>query len=340
MSEPIKHRRIVVERFGDADVLRLADAVTAAPRPGQTRVKVLAAAVGYTDVMARKGEYVFQRRRPFTPGYDLVGEVVDHQVDQAPAWLVPGVRVAACLPRMGGYTEYANLPVQALTPVPDGLDTSVAAAVPLDYLTALSLLDRHGRARPGEAVLIQGATGGVGDALCQLGRHRRLVMYGTASERSLHLLSDYDVVPIDYRRQDVAEVVRAKHPEGVVAVFDHLGGPAMRAGHRLLAPGGVLVSYAFIGRPGHVLTDTVLGVLRNRVLNLRPGRRTAICTLPREITADLPRHQRLLGDLFALALKDGIRPRVGGVFPLAEAAAAHRALERREVHGKIILQPA
>ncbi|TDD21588.1 quinone oxidoreductase family protein [Nonomuraea diastatica] len=337
MSEPIKHGRIVVRHFGDAAALRRADTAAPAPGPGQARIRVLAAGVGRTDVMAREGEYLFQRRRPFTPGYELVGEVIDHHADAVPPWLVPGARVAACLPRMGGYTECANLPVHLLAPIPDGLDTLAAAALPLDYLTALSLLDRHGRARPGDTVLVHGATGGVGDALCQLGTHRRLAMYGTASERSLHRLRGYDIVPIDYRQEDVARVVRARHPEGVRIVYDHLGGPSLRAGHRLLAPGGTLVSYAFAARPGHVLADTVRGALHNRLLNLLPGKRTAICSLPREITADPSRHRKLLTHLFELALKQDIRPRIGACFPLAQAAEAHRALERRQVAGKIIL---
>ncbi|WP_425465348.1 zinc-binding dehydrogenase [Nonomuraea mesophila] len=143
-----------------------------------------------------------------------------------------------------------------------------------------------------------------------------------ASERSLHLLRDYDIVPIDYRHQDAAEVVRARHPEGVRIVYDHLGGAALRASHRLLAPGGVLVSYAFMGRPGHVLADTVRGALHNRVLNLVPGRRTAICSPPREIATDPPRHQALLTGLFELALTQLIRPRIGVCLPLARAADA------------------
>lgn len=74
--------------------------------------------------------------------------MVDHGVGEPPPWPAAGARVAACLPRMGGYIEYANVPVRLPAPVPDGLDTLEAAALPLDYLTALSLLDRHGRAAP------------------------------------------------------------------------------------------------------------------------------------------------------------------------------------------------
>ncbi|MBB5773703.1 quinone oxidoreductase family protein [Nonomuraea jabiensis] len=264
--------------------------------------------------------------------------MVDHHADPAPPWLVAGARVAACLTRMGGYREYANLPVRLLAPVPDGLDTLAAAALPLDYLTALSLLDRHGRARPGDTVLIHSATGGVGDALCQLGAHRGLVMYGTASERSLHRLRDYDIVPIDYRRQDVAQVVRAKHPEGVRIVYDHLGGASMRANHRLLAPGGVLVSYAFMGRPGHVLADTVRGAVRNRMLNLLPGKRTALsarCPGRSPRTRPSTRHYSRTSSSSHWGVTSG-----HGSGPASHSprpTGAHRALERRDVHGKVIL---
>ncbi|MEV0236423.1 hypothetical protein [Nonomuraea sp. NPDC050786] len=104
-------------------------------------------------------------------------------------------------------------------------------------------------------MLIHGATGGVGDVLRQLGAHRGLVMYGTASERSLHLLRDYDIVPIDYRRQDVAQVVRAKHPKGVRIVYDHLGGPCfpLRPGRRG-ASGIRTTGRPRKDHPSHVLT--------------------------------------------------------------------------------------
>ncbi|MEV4018861.1 hypothetical protein AB0J35_51060 [Nonomuraea angiospora] len=140
-------------------------------------------------------------------------------------------------------------------------------------------------------MLIHGATGGMGD-----------------------VLRDYDIVPIDNRRQDVAQVVRAKHPEGVRIVYDHLGGPDIAPGTAFLAPGGVLASYAFMGRPGHVLADTIRDALRNRMLNLLPGKRTALCTLPREIAADPSQHQTLLTHLFELALGRH-RPRIGGLLP-------------------------
>lgn len=343
MSSAIRHQKIVVESFGGPERLRLVEATTAPPRPGFARVRVLAAGVGATDAMARRGEYLLQRRRPFTPGYELIGQIVDHAAppgQPTPDWLVPGARVAACLPKMGGYTEYRTLPISALVPVPDGLDTVVAAAIPLDYLTAERMITRHARVEPGDAVLIHGATGGVGDALCQLGVRRRLVLHGTASPRGIHLLVDYPITPIDYRSTDLSRTLAALLPGGVHAVFDHLGGASIREGYRLLAPGGTLVSYAFTGRPGHTLGDTVRGAVHNHLLGLRPGRRTALCSTPREIQTDRAWYRAALHELLELAHHNKIRPRLGPAYPLADAMRAHQELDRRTTPGKIVLTAA
>ncbi|MGH8792223.1 MAG: zinc-binding dehydrogenase [Stackebrandtia sp.] len=339
--EPISHRRIVVDQFGGPDRLRLATTTTS-PRAGCARLKVLAIGTGFTDLMARNGEYLLQRKTPFSPGYQLVGEVVDCQADPKDPHadrLAPGTVVAACLTAMGAYAEYVSVPADLLTVVPEGLDPLVAAAMPLDYLTAVSLLDRHGRVKPGDAVLIHGATGGVGDALCQLGTLRGLTMYGTASQRSIARLKRYDVTPIDYRTQDVAAEVRRLRPEGLDAVFDHIGGKSLRPNFRLLAPGGVLVSYAFIGRPGRILRDTVGGAIHNMLLGLPPGRRTAVCSVTSEIKSDPGWARDNLGRLFDLALRGDVKPHVRAVCPLKDAAKAHVALESRDAVGKIILIP-
>jgi NADPH:quinone reductase-like Zn-dependent oxidoreductase len=332
----IRCRRIVVEQFGGVEELREVETTVAAPPPGHTRVKVLAAGVGFTDLMARSGEYILQRRVPFCPGYELVGEVVDNS-GEGPA---PGTLVAAVLPRMGAYAEYVVLPDWLLVPLPEGLDPQPAAAVPLDYLTALSLLETHGRVARGDTVLIQGAGGGVGQALAQLGRRSGLRMYGTASAPgSGERLARYGVEFIDYRRQDFETVVREREPHGIQAVFDHIGGANLVKGYRVLAPGGVLVSYAFMGRPGHVIGDTVRGAARVTLMNLRPGRRTALCTVPKQLKANHDWYRAGLTRLLALAGSGGIEPGVTAVYPLAKAADVHAALERREITGKVVLTP-
>ena len=338
MSE-ITYRKIVVERFGGAETMKTVEATLGEPPPGHARIRVLAAGVGFTDLMARSGDYLLQRKVPFTPGYELVGEIVDFNADDSrPAWLVPGARVAVALTKMGAYAEYVSLPLWQLVPLPEGLDPRLAATVPLDYLTALSVLETHGRVEAGDTVLIQGASGGVGQALSRLGGLRGLRMYGTASAPGgEELLARHGVSFIDYRRQDFETVLRELEPGGVDAVFDHIGGSGLRKAYRVLAPGGVLVSYAFAGRPGHMVADTVRGAMRVKLMNLRPGRRTALSMVPSEIKGDREGYRERLGRLLDMAARGEVTPRIGSVHPLTRAAEVHTALERREITGKAVL---
>ncbi|NED99942.1 quinone oxidoreductase family protein [Phytoactinopolyspora halotolerans] len=337
----IPNRRIVVERFGDVDELRLVDEVLPAPPSGAVRVKVLAAGVGFTDIMARTGDYLLQRRTPLTPGYELVGEVVDARPGSSgavPRWAQPGTRVAASLPHMGAYSEYVTMPDWLPVPVPDGLDTIAAASIPLDYLTALSLLETHGHVREGHAILVHGVSGGVGRAVVQLAHRAGVRIYGTASSATAQdMLADAGVRVIDYRRDDFEQVIKREEPHGVQAVFDHIGGDYLRRGLRILAPRGVLVSYAFSGRPGHMVADTIRGALTVTLLGLRPGKRTALCMVPRQIASDHHWYRDSLERLLTMAATGEIEPVVGATFALEKAADAHHALQRREASGKLVL---
>ncbi|MFC5219747.1 zinc-binding dehydrogenase [Streptomyces coerulescens] len=328
----------VVEEFGAPDAMRWTKATTPAPPAGHARLRVVAAGVGFTDLMARQGEYLLQRRTPFTPGYELVAEVVDQgRPDGGPAVPPVGTLVAVALAGMAAYTEHLNLPAWQLVPLPQGLDPVTAAAVPLDYLTALSLLDTHGRVRRGDTVLIQGASGGVGQAVAQLGRLAGLRMYGTASASGAARLASQGVTHIDYRSQDFESVVREAEPHGIQSVFDHIGGANLRKGYRLLAPGGTLVSYAFTGRPGRMMRDTVLGAARVKAMNLRPGRRAALCMVPRELKSDHSWYRTALARVLTMVRDGELAPTVAAVRPLREAADVHRALERGEFSGKVVL---
>ena len=118
--DPIFHKKIVVNHFGGPEVLTVEDAQTPPPEIGFARLKVLAVGLGYTDIVARRGEYVLAHHLPFTPGYELVGEVLDDNPGpggERPAWLRPGVRVAVCLPKMAAYTECISLPYSLLVPL-------------------------------------------------------------------------------------------------------------------------------------------------------------------------------------------------------------------------------
>jgi NADPH:quinone reductase len=339
--DSIRHKKIMVRHFGGPEELMLIDVETAPPGKGFARLKVLAIGVGYTDIMARRGEYLLDHKLPLTPGYELVGEVLDFgddSLNSGPAWLQAGVRVAACLPRMGAYTEYISLPYGLLVPLPTNLDVYQAAALPLNYLTALSLLEHHGKVKQGDPVLIHGAGGGVGEAICQLGSMQKLKMYGTASAGNFGRLEAHSVHVIDYHHQDFETFLRQAEPKGLKAVFDSIGGKYLLKSYRLLQKRGILVSYAFAGRPGKIYQDTLMGALQNMLLGIVPGsRRTAICSVPNEIKKDLVWYQRSLTRLLEMAAEHKLTPTISEVFPLKEAPSAHILMEKHEKPGKIIL---
>jgi NADPH2:quinone reductase len=338
----IRHNKIVVKHFGGPEALTLITTELPPPGKGYARLKVLAIGTGYTDVVARRGEYLLDHKRPLTPGYELVGEVLDFNEDPSapkPAWLQPGVRVAVCLPRMGAYTEYISLPFESLVPVPTGMDIYQAAAIPLNYLTALSLLERHGKVKQGDSILIHGASGGVGEAVCQLGKMQELKMYGTASAQNASRLEAYSVRLIDYHQDDFEAILRREEPLGLKAVFDSIGGNYLLKSYRLLSRKGVLVSYGFMGRAGKIYVDTLTGALLNMLLGKLPGsKRTAICSVPNEIKTDNAWYRNSLTRLLELTAEHKLTPTIAEVFSLKDASAAHIMMESKAQPGKILLK--
>ena len=211
------YARIVVAHYGGPDELRVVEEEAPAPKQGEVRVRVLAAGVSLPDVMMREGIHPETPRLPFTPGWDLVGEV-DRLGDGVSA-IEPGQRVAA-LPIHGAYAEFVGLPQRELGPVPSGLDAAEAVSLVLNYITAYQMLHRSAHVRPGQRVLIHGAAGGVGSALLQLGRIAGLEMYGTCSARNASAVSELGGIPIDYQQQDFVTEIQRITGEGVDVVFD------------------------------------------------------------------------------------------------------------------------
>jgi NADPH:quinone reductase-like Zn-dependent oxidoreductase len=113
--------------------------------------------------------------------------------------------------------------------------------------------------------------------------------------------------------------------------------PTSAKGYRLLARGGVLVSYAFAGRPGHMVADTVRDAIRVKLLNLLPGKRTALCTVLRRMESDHAWYQRSLRRLLQMAQSGELTAPTAVTFPLDQVADAHRARASHEISGKVVL---
>jgi NADPH2:quinone reductase len=345
----VRQTRIVVTHYGGPESLEVVEEACPEPKPGEVRVRVLAAGVSMPDVMAREGIHPETPPVPYTPGWDLVG-VVD-RLGVAVSGLAPGQTVAA-MPIHGAYAEFICLPPQELVPVPPGLDPAQAVSLILNYITAYQMLHRSAKVQPGQRALVHGAAGGVGTALLQLGRLAGLELYGTCSASSARAVAELGAVPIDYRNQDfVAEIHRLAR-DGVDAVFDPMGGAHLWRSRAALRPGGKVVGYgtttplrgkgAGSGRTGrrnrlHGVPIYALYIAGGWLL---PGRRRVIPYSIQTLKRMKPGLFRQdLATLLDLLRQGEIQPIIARRFPLAEARQAQELLEKGGVVGKIVLLP-
>ncbi len=343
----MRNTRIVVTHYGGPDALQVIEEDCPEPKHGEVRVRVLAAGVSLPDVMMREGIHPETPALPFTPGWDLVG-VVD-QLGNGVSGIEPG-QIVAALPIYGAYAEFVCLPQQELIPVPAGLDAGEAVSLVLNYVTAYQMLHRSAKVKPGQRVLIHGASGGVGSAFLQLGRLAGLEMYGTCSARSASAVSDLGGIPIDYQSQDFVEEIRRLTGEGVDVVFDSIGGTHIWQSRKALRRGGKVVAYGLTGslqggrlasgREGgrHRFREVAIFGLYIVASRLLPGRkRVALYSIQwlKRLRPALFRED--LMTLFDLLQQKRIKPLIAQRFPLAEAKRAHELLGKGGVTGKIVL---
>jgi NADPH2:quinone reductase len=343
----VKHTRIIVTYYGGPDALQVVEEECPEPKPGEVRVRVLAAGVSLPDLLMREGVHPETPPLPFTPGWDLIG-VVD-RLGTGIAGIDPG-QIVAALPISGAYAEFVCLPPRELVPVPSGLDAAEAVSLVLNYVTAYQMLHRSAKVKPGQRALIHGAAGGVGSALLQLGRLAGLEQYGTCSSRGASVVTELGAIPIDYQHLDFVDEIHRLTGAGADVVFDGIGGTHIWRSRKALRPGGRVVAYG--------LTSSLRG---GRLASGRSGRRHRFqgirifglsivggWLLPgwkRVVPYSIQWLKRLkpalfrqdLIALFDLLQEQKIKPLIAQRFPLAEARQAHELLGKGGVTGKIVL---
>jgi NADPH:quinone reductase-like Zn-dependent oxidoreductase len=335
-------REVVITRHGGPDVLEVRERPTPSPGAGEVRIAVRACGVNFADILARLGLYPDAPKPPVVVGYEVAG-VIDA--------LGPGVlrahegeRVIA-LTRFGGYATHVVVPVESVFAAPPTLSDAEAAAVPVNYLTALLALYKLANVAAGETVLVHGAGGGVGIAATQLARLRRATIIGTASASKHDALRAFGVDhAIDYRVADVArEVRRLTAGRGVDVVLDPLGGKSFDTSYRLLAPLGRLVVYG--------VSAVATGERRNwwraarTIMQMPSFRPLSLMNHNRGVfglnLGHLWDERRQLGSAMQLLLEEieagRLHPVIARTFPLEHAADAHRFVQSRANIGKVVL---
>ena len=329
---------------GGPEVLRYEEAPEPEPRAGEALVRVRAVALNHLDIWNRRGIKGLTFPFPHILGADVSGEVLSTSDN---SWssgrrvmLQPGLscgRCDACLdgrdndcPRYdvlgsqsdGGYAEYIRVPLQNLIAIPDAIGFVEAAAFPLTFLTAWHMLVTRAKVRPGEDVLVLGAGSGVGQAAIQIAWLHGARVFATAgSDEKLakaRQLGAYEV--INHQTQNIGdEVRRLTHKRGVDIVIEHIGIATWEHSLRSLARGGRLVT-----------CGATTGYDAKTDLRFLFTRQYTVMGSYMGTKAELNRAAQFF---FAGQL----RPVIDFTCPLAQAAEAHRRLERREHFGKIVL---
>ncbi len=330
----MRTRRVVVTRFGGPETIDIQDADLPDPGPGEVQLRVLASGVAFGDVLKRRG-MIPGLKAPFTPGYDLAGEVAG--AGPGASRFRPGDRVCAFVMN-GGNAGAVNLPERLLVPIPAGLDPEVAAALVLDGVSAWQLLHRAAQVQPGQRILVHGGGGGVGTLLLQLARAGGVVAYATASAGKHALVERYGGIPIDYQKEDFVEAVRRLAPDGVDAVFDPIGGAHLGRSWRVLRRGGRLVSYGASSAVGKGRAGFLPTLARVVWFRLAPrGRSASFYGIGGRLGREDPTVREDLAHVLDLAARGAIEPVIGARIPLAEARRAHELKERGGPAGKVLL---
>jgi putative PIG3 family NAD(P)H quinone oxidoreductase len=321
-------KAIAISRPGGPEVLEIVEREKPSPGAGEILVRVEAIGLNRPDVQQRRGLYPPPPDASPILGLDVAGTIV--AVEGPVAWPRPGDRVCA-LANGGGYAEYCAVPAGQCLPIPAGLGFAGAASLPEVFFTAWNAVILLGRLEPGERLLVQGGTSGVGLAAIQIARHLRnaTIVATASSEEKRALCREAGAIhAIDYRAPDWPAEVRSLLGDCDVIV-DSRAGPRTQRQLDLLGSGGRLVLLA-----SH---DGPLGEVDTRQIVRRRLTLTGSTLRPRSSAFKAALATALRAEVWPLIERGLIRTHLCATFPLAEAERAQAVLEANRQIGKIVL---
>ena len=318
-------------RHGGPEVLQLEELPVPVPAPGEVLIQIEAAGVNYADTVRRWGDhYPLPTPLPSICGGEVAGAVAAAGAGVDSAWV--GKRVLAA-PPSGGYAQFVAVPASSVFEMPAGLTAQQGLALFVQGLSAALILKTAGRLAAGEHVLIEGASGGVGSIAVQLahlyGAGMVIGAAGSAAKRAqVRTLGANHA--IDYSKPGWAsEVMQLTAGRGIDVLMEMTGGEVFAEAMQCLAPGGRAVVYGVASRQPYQVPSERLIAKGQSIVGFYLGR-------------FLQQHaliETTLAQLGGFVAGGRLVVEIGGVFPLAGAAEAHRLLESRTTSGKLILVP-
>jgi len=319
-------RAVEISKPGGPEVLRPVDRPRPVPKDGEILIKVAAAGVNRPDILQRSGNYAPPPDASDLPGLEVAGEVV------SPGKTFKAGDKVCALVHGGGYAEYCATPeVQAL-PVPRGRSLIEAASLPETFFTVWGNVFDRGRLAPGETLLVQGGTSGIGVSAIQMAAAmgNRVVATAGSDEKVAACKRLGAAEAFNYKTQDFEkEVLAATGGKGVDVILDMVGGDYVPKELKCMADDGRLVFIAFL-RGMKTELDIML-VMRKR-LTL-----TGSTLRPRPVAFKGAIAKSLREKIWPLIERGRIKPEIFKTFPLEQAADAHRLMESSQHIGKIVL---
>jgi NADPH2:quinone reductase len=320
-------RAVEITKPGGPEVLQPADRPRPIPRDNEILVKVAAAGVNRPDILQRTGNYPVPPGASDLPGLEVAGEVVGGST----RIFKPGEKLCA-LVAGGGYAEYCVVPEAQALPIPKGLTPVQAASLPETFFTVWSNVYDRGKLAPGETLLVQGGSSGIGVTAIQMAKAIGNRVFATAGsdEKVAACVRLGAERAINYRTQDFEkEILAATGGKGVNVILDMVGGDYVPKELKCLAEDGRLVFIAYLRGPkAEVNIDAVM----RRRLTI-----TGSTLRPRPVEFKGAIAKSLREKVWPLIESGRIRPEIYQTFPLEQAAEAHRLMESSQHIGKIVL---
>ena len=321
-------RAVVCREWCDPSGLRVEDVPAPPLAAGGVRIGVRAAGLNFADTLIIAGTYQIKPSRPFSPGFEVAGQVLECAAGVTRC--KPGDRVMAVV-EYGGFAEQVVAPEDCVFVIPDNVDDAIAAAFPVAYGTSHLGLKYKAGLVAGETLLVLGAAGGVGLTAVEIGKRLGATVIATASgAEKLRVCADAGADHVvDARADDLrARIKKLTGGRGVDVVYDPVGGRLFEASLRSTAAGGRILIVGFASGEVPQIPANLLLVKNISAIGYYWGAHRTLA--PQWMQASCE-------ELLQWLARGSLRPRVSQTYPLADATQALQALRARRTTGKVVL---